>query len=223
MKVCTDACLFAAWTSSLLKEKKIVNNSILDIGAGTGLISLMLAQETTGTIDAIEIDEEAFEQCKENILDSPFHARIKVHHTPIQQFISPIVEGYDFIISNPPFFEQDLKSKDAARNRALHNDCLNLNQLMIDINRLISHTGKCAILLPYHRWVKWSEICASNGWYIQETCFVRQTPKHPFFRTLLMMSKQAATQVVSEITIKVGDVYSNKFEKLLGPYYLALK
>jgi tRNA1Val (adenine37-N6)-methyltransferase len=222
MKVCTDACLFAAWTCSIIKEKNIVANTILDIGAGTGLISLMLAQEIAGKIDTIEIDKEAFEQCTENIRDSPFQAKIKAYHSPIQQFISPIGDGYDFIISNPPFFEQDLKSKDAARNRALHDDSLNLNELMIEMNRLISPIGKCAVLLPYHRLVKWMEICKTNGWHIQETCRVKQTPKHPFFRTFLMMSKQPTIQLTSEITIKEDDIYSNKFQKLLRPFYLAI-
>ncbi len=222
MKVCTDACLFAAWVSSLIKEKNIVANAILDIGAGTGLIALMLAQEIAGKIDAIEIDKEAFEQCKENISESAFNAKINVYHSPIQQFNSPISNGYDFIISNPPFFEQNLKSKDAARNKALHDDGLNLNELMIAINRLICLTGKFAILLPFFRLDKWEELCKVNGWHIQEKCQVKQTFKHPYFRVMLLMGKQPTIQIKTEITIKEEDEYSNEFQKLLRPYYLAI-
>ena len=112
MKVCTDACIFGAWAAGKLKESSISVRHILDIGCGTGLLSLMLAQNTNADIDAVEINTDAASQAKENILQSPGINKIKVINASILEFVPE--KNYDFIICNPPFYEDDLKSPDQS-------------------------------------------------------------------------------------------------------------
>ena len=116
MKVCTDACLFAAWVAAYLQKNKINPGSILDIGTGTGLLSLMLAQKTLALIDAVEINIDAALQAKENFNASPWKQRLNVFETGILQYNTQM--KYDLIISNPPFFNNDLLSPDKNKNTA---------------------------------------------------------------------------------------------------------
>src|SRR5437868_5022622 len=125
MKVCTDACLFGAYIANELQSIPV--NTILDIGAGTGLLSLMLAQKTTAVIDAVEIDNAAFEQAKENIAASPWKEKINTYHADISTFKTG--KRYEHIISNPPFFEDDLRSNDEKKNFAKHDSSLTLENL----------------------------------------------------------------------------------------------
>src|SRR5690242_4780052 len=116
MKVCTDASLFGAWLASKLENSLLKRESILDIGTGTGLLSLMLAQSTSSLIDALEIDNDAFEQAKENVEASDWKHRIQLFHKDARIF-QPI-KKYDLVISNPPFFEKDLTSLEEKKNRS---------------------------------------------------------------------------------------------------------
>ena len=125
---------------------------VLDIGAGTGLLSLMLAQKVNAFIDAIEINADAALQAKENFNASPWSERLAVHHQPIQTWTET---NYDLIISNPPFFEQDLKSPNTERNLALHDTGLTLEILWQQVVRCLHTTGQFAILLPAHRLSAW--------------------------------------------------------------------
>ena len=135
MKVCTDACLFGAFVANCLSP--IVN--CLDIGTGTGLLSLMLAQETNAQIDAVEIDAAAFQQAKENFKASPWSSRLNIFNTDILHYSTD--KKYDCIISNPPFFEDDLKSFSEGKNIAKHNNALTLAQLLTAINAHLAATG----------------------------------------------------------------------------------
>src|SRR5437763_249939 len=118
MKVCTDACLFGAWTVSTITNEKLPAGYVLDIGAGTGLLSLMLVQQLKNSIiHAIEIDGAAAKQAGENFVASPWGEQLNIFNTAIQSF-SP-TQRYDFITTNPPFFQDDLASPNAQRNIAL--------------------------------------------------------------------------------------------------------
>jgi tRNA1Val (adenine37-N6)-methyltransferase len=144
MKVCTDSCLFGAW----LQPTENVT-SILDIGTGTGLLSLMLAQKSTAQIHAIEIDKNAYLQANENFDNSVWKDRLHVHLGDIKSFNFP--NTFDFIITNPPFFKNEVESEMHTEKIAKHSLHLNLTELLSAIHRLLSDSGKFAILLPFFR------------------------------------------------------------------------
>ena len=135
MKVCTDACLFGAWVANKIELNEINADNILDIGCGTGLLSLMLAQKTKAQIDAVEIDKNAFEQAKENINLTEWKEQINIHHGSIIDFKSN--KKYDLIICNPPFYENQLKSVDSARNKAMHATTLSYKDLIFVLKNKI--------------------------------------------------------------------------------------
>jgi tRNA1Val (adenine37-N6)-methyltransferase len=154
MKICTDACIFGGYIDISESE------SILDIGTGTGLLSLMLAQRTNSdlvnfeekaTITAIEIEENAFLTAKENFETSNYKDRLTIFHHSIQDFseiYSSKFQSFDHIISNPPFFLHQSKTKDNSKNLALHSEALSFDDLLNSIDKLLSENGKCDILLP---------------------------------------------------------------------------
>ena len=185
MKVCTDACLFGAYIANELQNIPVKN--ILDIGSGTGLLSLMLAQKTTADIDTVEIDTIAFTQAKENIAQSLYKERIKIFNSDILKFTS--YKKYDCIITNPPFFETDLKSEDEKKNFAKHNTSLSLSKLLQAIDKLLIADGFFAILLPYHRSNYFEKESVKLNFYPIKEILVKQTPKHNYFRTILFFSR----------------------------------
>lgn len=215
MKVCTDACLFGAW----IAEKKYTGR-ILDIGAGTGLLSLMLAQQSAAYIDAVEIDGQAYEQAKENLENSPWRERLSVFNVPIQDYSAG---KYDLIISNPPFFENDLKSADTKRNLALHSGALTLGELLLSVKKMLNDTGKFAVLLPFHRSTELETLALQNDLFPKEKVLVKQTPKHPYFRVMYLYSSlvSASEPHLTEITIKDDtNNYTESFKYFLKNYYL---
>ena len=228
MKVTTDACLFGAWAASIINNEKLIITKGLDIGIGTGLLSLMLAQKSSAPIHAVEIDEAAATQAKENFALSPWRERLHVHQTSIQQFSNPPINqltnkpinAFDFIITNPPFFDNDLKSEDEKRNIALHSSSLNFTALLQAIKANLTNDGCFAILLPYHRTNYFMELAIENGFYLQEKVLVKQTEKHGCFRSMLLFSYQQTSTIETEIIIKQNNQYSEAFIHLLKDYYL---
>ncbi len=219
MKVTTDACLFGAWVAHKIQDKQVA--SILDIGTGTGLLSLMLAQNTTATIDAVEIETAAAEQAKLNFDASLWSKRLHLFEQPIQQYLPN--KFYDFIITNPPFFEDDLRSNNKKRNLALHSADLKFEELVLCIDRLLDKNGSFAILLPSSRVIPFTNLCLGL-FFLQEKMVVKQTPKHDNFRNMLFFSrKKSIASEADTITIKnLENEYSEKFKQLLKPYYLYL-
>ncbi len=173
MKVCTDACLFGALVADQVKTKASTN--ILDIGTGTGLLSLMLAQRVPALIDAVEIDEAAYQQAKENFEQSPWKERLSIFNTDILKFDAG--KKYDCIISNPPFFENDLKSSDKNKNAAKHDTTLTLEQLLQTVQKLLNEDGSFAVLLPYHRIEECILLAEKIGLYLNKKVLVKQTDK----------------------------------------------
>ena len=132
MKVGTDGVLLGAWASTERCQR------ILDVGTGTGLIALMLAQRSTAILDAIDIDSDACLQAQENIAKSPFANRIQVYQTSLSEYMPDENIKYDLIVSNPPYFIDSLKCPDTKRNLARHTDTLSLfeqRESLIDIAR----------------------------------------------------------------------------------------
>ena len=219
MKVCTDACLFGAYIANELQPLPVKN--ILDIGTGSGLLSLMLAQKTTATIDTVEIDTAAFTQAKENIAQSLYKEKIEIFNTDILKFTAH--KKYDCIISNPPFFETDLKSADDKKNFAKHDTALTLAKLLQAIDKLLIADGFLAVLLPYRRSDYFEEEAEKLNFQLTKKILVKQTPKHNYFRTILTFSRNKSSTQLIELIIKNEDGnYSTDFIKLLKDYYLYL-
>ena len=219
MKVCTDSCLFGAWVADKIEKNFINPKTILDIGAGTGLLSLMLAQKSNAIVNAVEIDKNSFEQTKENFASSPWHQRMQVFHQDIKEWKMNL--KYDFIISNPPFYENDLKSNTLNKNVAKHHEKLTLKELIQCIKNNIADNGYFAILLPYHRIGYFTTIAIENGFYLKEKLIVKQTPGHSFFGGILLFGTKKASEIQSELIIKNEDGnYTDEFQELLKDYYL---
>ncbi len=227
MKVCTDACLFGAWVADMISPEKSPGSNtskfqnILDIGTGTGLLSLMLAQQTTGDIDAIELNPDAAMQARENFAVSPWAARLHIFQTNVLDFLPE--KKYQLIISNPPFFESDLHSGDAAKNAAKHDTTLTLDQLVKIISNNISDSGIAAILVPWQRTVYEEELIAAAGFHLHQKARVRQTSAHGYFRSMLLFSKREAKVKNQDIVIHDAErKYTAEFTALLKGYYLYL-
>lgn len=224
MKVCTDACLFGAIVAdskSYLPGHKQFTRC-LEIGTGTGLLSLMVAQKNdTLKIDTVEIDTAAAQQAAENIAASPWAENIQVFNNDILNFNTE--KKYDCIISNPPFFEDDLQSADKAKNNAKHNTSLTLSQLLQVVENYLSADGLFAVLLPYHRVGYFIEESAKKGLHLSKQILVKQTMKHKFFRGILFFSRKKTEPRFKEIIIKdTAHDYTPEFAAALKDYYLFL-
>lgn len=219
MKVCTDACLFGAWGAKKIQENKLQSTRILDIGTGTGLLALMLAQQFSGNIDAIDIDADAAQQATENVNTSPWSNSIHVLHMPLNDLDKT---GYHFIISNPPFYEQDLRSPDKQRNLALHDTGLTIEELWKYVNKGIHPDGLFAVLLPYHRFEDCLQHAHNCDFSLHEKVLVHQTEKHDPFRVMLLFGRETTEMVSHSIIIKKEGNYSTEFVDLLKDYYLYL-
>jgi tRNA1Val (adenine37-N6)-methyltransferase len=221
MKVCTDSCLFGAWINDWIKNAKPNIFNALDVGAGTGLLSLMLAQNHTFEIDAVEIEASAFNQAKQNIESTNWKNQIKIHHTSMQDFIP--TKKYDFIFSNPPFYENDLKSNDSSKNLAKHDSGLSLETLISFVDKNLSDTGFAALLLPFHRKKHIEDLLKDFSFSIVAQTLVKQSASHNYFRTMILFSKQNAIPQENEINIyEERNKYSTEFLHLLKAYYLHL-
>jgi tRNA1Val (adenine37-N6)-methyltransferase len=221
MKVCTDSCLFGAWMNEWITNTKPNIFNALDVGAGTGLLSLMLAQNHAFEIDAVEIDASAFNQAKQNIESTKWNNQIDIQHTSLQYFIPS--KKYDFIFSNPPFYENDLKSNDSSKNLAKHDSGLSLETLLSFIDKNLSDTGFAALLLPFHRKKQIEDLLKEFSFSIVVQTLAKQSLSHNHFRTMILFSKQTAIKQENEINIyEERNIYSNEFLHLLKAYYLHL-
>jgi tRNA1Val (adenine37-N6)-methyltransferase len=219
MKVCTDACILGAWFA----QKTPAYSQVLDIGSGTGLLMLMLAQKHKGEIRGIELDLAAYRQLRDNIGLSPWKNMLKVFPGDVRSFSFP--DKFDFIITNPPFFEGDLQSASDSANLAKHSKELTLSELLPVIDANLSPEGSFGILLPYHRAAWFAEQAASrHGFSLREKLLVRQTPGHDFFRSILYFSRHREASIpTTELTIKDSEGgYTPDFVELMKDYYLYL-
>ncbi len=216
MKVCTDACIFGAWSAKHFSHAA----STLDIGSGTGLLMMMMAQQTSGTIDGIELENDCFEQLKENILQNDWRERLHIHHGDVRNFEPG--KKYDLVVSNPPFFEGDLKSDSNAEQLAKHSKELTLQELFQSIKKFFSTDGAFNVLIPYHRYEETRKLAGEKGLILQRELLVRQTEKHAFFRAMLSFSFHSQSCLTEVLTIKEKGQYSVAFIDLLKDYYLYL-
>ncbi len=219
MKVCTDSCLFGAWLADKIEKKILQPKNILDIGSGTGLLSLMLAQKSKAITDAVEIDENSYLQTKENFDKSSWRSQLQTFHADIKRWEAPV--KYDLIISNPPFFENDLRSGKPNKNLAKHHDGLTLTELLSSISKHLKEDSYFAILLPFQRLEFFKRMAAANNFYLVDELLVKQTPKHIFFRAMLLFATNKKNFSSNELIIKDEEGnYTEDFKELLKDYYL---
>lgn len=223
MKVCTDACIFGAWFSTRVAG----HAAILDIGSGTGLLMMMLAQGTqsaTGdlqdplpVIHGIEIGEDCFAQLTANLSHNPWSERMEAFHGDARGYTFPL--QYDFIISNPPFYENDLSSDVEGRQLAMHSKELKLDELLQVIVANLSAAETAGILLPFHRAPAFIAIAEKHGLFLVQELRVRQTPRHGYFRSIMTFKFVKEELKISEMTIKAGNVYTDEFRELMNAFY----
>lgn len=215
MKVCTDSCIFGAWVNC---EN---TNRILDIGTGTGLLSLMLAQRCSAQIEAVEIDADAAAQAKENFEASPWSGRLNLIHQDFKVFAGAVTEKYNLIVSNPPFYEGSLKSPDEARNKAMHLSELSFGDLINGVKNCLNESGKFAVLLPVYESGLLKKICEQADLYPEKCLKIRNTEQESFIREITLYSFFSNSMQTEELFIrdKSGE-YSTGFKNLLQEYYL---
>ena len=217
LKVCTDACLFGAWVAHQLTSNP--PNTILDIGTGTGLLSLQLAQKLPSAfIDAVELDPAAAAQAAQNAAAINFN--IQVHNADIKNYGG---KKYQHIISNPPFFENNLKSEHALKNQAMHSTTLTLQNLFTCVDDLLEPLGSFSLLLPFARANEVEALAQSHGFTVTYKAVVQQTPNHTPFRVMYIFGKAAIMEASeTSIVIKENDSYTPAFTSYLKDYYLFL-
>ncbi len=221
MKVCTDSCLFGAWIPTLGKH------AMLDIGTGTGLLSLMIAQRSTARIDALEIDPQARQQALENVKNSPWSSQVRVLEGDFKEFFQKQTrETYDLIVCNPPFYEKHLKTADHRVNIARHSEHLQAETLMEGSAKLLKEEGELFLLLPAQGAERYSAIGKATGIVLAEMMEVRNRAEGKTFRWMLRLKKTKEKIVCVQkghLVIRESDrKYSPEFIKYLAPYYLAL-
>ena len=217
MKIGTDSVLLGAWTP--LNHPQ----SILDIGAGTGLLALMLAQRCDAlTIDAVEIDEQAYIECSENFEESPWGDRLFCYHASFEEFFTEMDEPYDLIISNPPFYSTDYKTPEKARNTARFSDALTSKQLLEGVSRLLAVEGYFSVILPYSESETFITLAATFGLFPQKITHTRGNEKSELKRSMMLFARKPLPSYPIHIfTIeKERGVYTDEYKELTKEFYL---
>jgi tRNA1Val (adenine37-N6)-methyltransferase len=215
MKVGTDGVLLGAWIKSTEPTK------ILDIGTGTGLIALMLAQKfIKSEIFAIEIDKEAYLQATENANNSNWNNRIKVINEDFLKFAHQTELKFDIIVSNPPFFENQLLPPDKQRLIARHNLTLPFSKLIKSTSKLLTENGEFSVIIPNENYQNFIHLCSQNLLFCNEKTTIKHTPNKPPKRILLKFSKKISPIIESEIIIKKDSEFTEKYKQLTKDYYL---
>lgn len=218
MKVGTDGVLLGAWANG---EEC---NSILDIGAGSGLVSLMLAQRfRQAKIESIEIDAEASSQANENYKESSFPNLDECVNISLQDFAHGCDRKYDLIVSNPPFFSRSLKSPDHQRSVARHTDSLLIEEFVSLSASLLNDRGKIAFVFPYSEKGDLMEIAASNKLYISKMTNVYPTPSSEPKRLLMELSNIDQLTIETDLVVETArHVYSAEFVAIVKDFYLKM-
>lgn len=217
MKVGTDGVLLGAWATTSGKK------NILDIGTGTGLIALMLAQRSEADIYAIDIDSSASIQAKENVEASPFANRIQVCHSSLSEFVNNNDLQFDLIVSNPPYFKASLLSPIHERNLARHNGTLSLESLIEDSLKLLAPEGSMAFILPYDQEDELHNLATASKLNYSRKTYVRPKPDADYKRILVEICKHDTTYQEDELIIEESrHQYTSKYIELTKTFYLKM-
>jgi len=215
MKVGVDGVLLGAWAD--VSEK----TAILDIGAGTGLIALMLAQRSTAKITAIEIEQKAATEARENVASSPWKDRIEVLHTSFQELAQTTSVKFDLLVSNPPFFTKASKAASNERTLARHNDSLSFEELILHSSELLHENGSLALIIPADAFDVLNNLADSSGLFLKRLTRIHPKPSKPVNRMLVQWTKKKSDAEIKEISIYQNDgSFTKDYIDLTRDFYL---
>jgi tRNA1Val (adenine37-N6)-methyltransferase len=220
MKIGTDGVLLGAWTP-------IDNNpkSVLDIGTGTGIIALMLAQRSTAEqIDALEIDESAYEQAVENFEGSPWGDRLFCFHAGLDEFVDDPEDEYDLIVSNPPFFSEDYRSANEQRDLARFQEAMPFEELVEAADLLLFENGIFSVIIPFNEEDRFIELCAEVELFPIKVTRVKGTQNTKIVRSLLAFKRyELSVLTADELVIEISrHEYTPEYISLTKDFYLKM-
>uniref|UniRef100_UPI003FA60326 tRNA1(Val) (adenine(37)-N6)-methyltransferase n=1 Tax=Hafnia sp. TaxID=1873498 RepID=UPI003FA60326 len=218
MKVGTDSILLGAWA-----DVSDITGKILDIGSGSGLLALMLAQRTTDSvqIDAVELDDNAALQATDNFAQSPWAGRMALHHCALQSFAAQTPSRYDLIITNPPYYQPGVECRNASRGTARYTSELSHQTLLKHARMLASDKGKMAVVLPCDISVDFIQLAASEGWILLQHTEVAEFSNRAPHRALMLFGVEPASPQSDRLVIRdERNAYSDDFHELTKAFYL---
>jgi tRNA1Val (adenine37-N6)-methyltransferase len=218
MKVGTDGVLLGAWTQPGNAR------TVLDLGTGTGLIALMIAQKSNAVIDAIDIDKPATEQAEENFCLSPWAGRLNSIHESIQLYSEQTTRRYDLIVSNPPYFMGAHPAPDEARNVARHmDDSLSIEELTACVKKLLEPHGRFCVILPFMEGMKFLEYAETHGLFANHLTKVKTKSDKTEKRLMMEFELVRKSMTEDELTIQeADDTYTDQYIQLTKDYYVGL-
>lgn len=221
MKIGTDGVLLGAWTSTTPSPY-----SVLDIGAGTGLLSLMLAQRCHAEIiDALEIDSEAYEQCVGNFEQSPWCDRLFCYHASLEEFADEIDDKYDLIICNPPFYSENYKASNKQRAMARFQDAMPFSQLIESVAKLLSASGIFSVIIPFKEESNFISLASNFNLFPNRITHVKGTLNSEIKRTLIEFSFGPTPPDVKKDLLIIETSrhqYTEKYIDLTKDFYLKM-
>jgi len=219
MKVGTDGVLLGAWAS-------ISQNpyAVLDIGTGTGLIALQLAQRSNAElIDALEIEDNAYEEAVENFEQSNWSDRLFCYHASLAEFVDEIDDKYDLIISNPPFYTDDYKSENLERNQARFTNSLSFEELIDSVIKLLAKDGVFSVIIPSKEEKYFTKLALKNKLFPNRICSVKGNSTSPIKRSLMEFSFNKSKIEYSELTIEISrHQYTKEYIELVKDFYIKM-
>ncbi len=222
MKVGTDGVLLGAWCTV-----NDYQDSILDVGSGTGLIGLMLAQRSDAmTIDAVEIDEGAYEQTVVNFEESDWGDRLYCYNASFEDFADEFAEEeetYDLIVTNPPFYTDDFETENDARNKARFTSALSFDDLIVGVSKILSQDGRFAVVIPYKEEVNFINLAKDNNLFLNRVCNVQGNPTSAIKRSLLEFSFLQTELKKERLIIEIErHQYTEDYINLTKDFYLKM-
>ncbi|TXE09660.1 methyltransferase [Seonamhaeicola algicola] len=219
MKIGTDGVLLGAWAS--IKKQPF---AILDVGSGTGIIALMLAQRSNAeVIDAIEIDADAYEQCVDNFEQSPWGDRLFCYHASLEEFANEIDDEYDLIISNPPFYSEDFKTENTSRDTARFQDAMPFQHLLECSVKLLAKNGSFCVVIPFKEEEKFIALAQHFSLYPNHILHVKGNPTTEVKRSLIEFSFIENNVLTNELIIETErHQYTPEYIELTKEFYLKM-
>lgn len=220
MKVGTDGVLLGAWAN--LGHNP---NSVLDIGAGTGIIAMMLAQRSDSElIDAIEIDNDAYKQCVENFENSTWSDRLFCYHASLKEFVDEVDDKYDLIISNPPFYSKSYKSENIQRDLARFEDAMPFEHLIDSVSKLLSDNGRFSVIIPFKEEEEnIISLASKKNLFPNKILRVKGNPTTEIKRSLIEFSFKEKDTKINELIIETKrHLYTEEYINLTKDFYLKM-